>query len=477
MKLMAARCLWIRHIQYPVGQGGLHLCQLGLMPQTDVPLFSVVYDCGSTRGKRALKSNVANVVQRLPRGSQNNAKLDVLILSHLHLDHVNGFELLCCNHKVEVDRLIIPHFEYDDVLFLMAQCAAAGVRAADITKLHGVVSDPVRWFGDRGVRQVVAIRGAGPGDGVAPLPLPRDEPPPGYETVPPAAGTEETAERDLGLALFTRREPPAAAIGSRPESPTAANRLIRASNGTFLQLTSDRKKVGLDWVIAPFCEREIPGKLGHRKLKAFRSEVRKLRDQHRHNGNPTFDNHFVAALKSVWTDYVGSRHYTWNILSLACYLGRMQKIEENGLYIDSKNLEIWDNNIAKKLTSNRHISEAIRTSGWLMTGDMYLRKTNMVSFFSQFLAVQPVVQVPHHGAKRSFCYDLLCYRPHILFTTCAAKDDKHPSPELLRRLGDAGFILRRVTEETGTLLETFTIVPISPQLRGQAASLVSWRAR
>ena len=72
----------IQHIQYPVGQGGLHLGIIGD--------YAYIYDCGGYGDNVDWNGIFQHILEEL-RGCQ---KLDIFI-SHLHDDHCNQLKSLC----------------------------------------------------------------------------------------------------------------------------------------------------------------------------------------------------------------------------------------------------------------------------------------------------------------------------------------------------------------------------------------------
>lgn len=71
----------ILHIQYPVGQGGLHLGIIG-----DV---AYIYDCGSVKKSRLIKE-IKDIRTRL---KDTDISVIYVFISHLHSDHCNGIEI------------------------------------------------------------------------------------------------------------------------------------------------------------------------------------------------------------------------------------------------------------------------------------------------------------------------------------------------------------------------------------------------
>ncbi|MCR4812020.1 MAG: MBL fold metallo-hydrolase [Bacteroidales bacterium] len=86
---------------YPVGQG--LFCSEILKDSKGNILFCVVYDCGTNtkNHKQILGKQIAQLSQEL-----NGSPVDILFLSHMHNDHVNGFDLL--SSKVKIKRIVLP---------------------------------------------------------------------------------------------------------------------------------------------------------------------------------------------------------------------------------------------------------------------------------------------------------------------------------------------------------------------------------
>lgn len=83
----------VNNIQYPVGQGGLHLGEVFVNGQK---LYAYIYDCGAVKDKTILYKQIDNLVDELKYKKNNITVYDSklcelhIFLSHLHQDHVNG---------------------------------------------------------------------------------------------------------------------------------------------------------------------------------------------------------------------------------------------------------------------------------------------------------------------------------------------------------------------------------------------------
>ena len=92
----------------PFATGSLHVIALDVGQGQSVVLRSqgktALVDCGSTSGERSAGDVAADYLQ-----SAGTSRLDYLVLSHYHADHVNGVRTLLS--RVGVDTLVLPNVE------------------------------------------------------------------------------------------------------------------------------------------------------------------------------------------------------------------------------------------------------------------------------------------------------------------------------------------------------------------------------
>ncbi|NEU62694.1 MBL fold metallo-hydrolase [Paenibacillus sp. ALJ109b] len=127
----------------PIGQG--------LFYNGNINNSIIVYDCGSNNINK-LKEMISEFELRC-----NGNKIDVLMISHFHEDHINGIELLLS--KFEVDTVILPYISNVEKALLLAK-PNYGKSQYSLEMLI----DPVRFFlsEERRVQRVVLIA---PGSG------------------------------------------------------------------------------------------------------------------------------------------------------------------------------------------------------------------------------------------------------------------------------------------------------------------------
>jgi len=128
-----------------------HNAGQGLFYSGRISGFEFVYDCGSIR-----KQHLTDIVLDY-KHTLLNGKLNLLILSHLHEDHVSGlYTLFHRNPRTHVERVILPYLSPKERLIL-----AIGANRPDTGDwYYNFLSDPVQFFVDRGVRQVTYLGGS-----------------------------------------------------------------------------------------------------------------------------------------------------------------------------------------------------------------------------------------------------------------------------------------------------------------------------
>ncbi|MCA3362077.1 MAG: hypothetical protein INF74_09000 [Roseomonas sp.] len=473
--------------QFAVGQGGLHLTQLHLgdevlpLPYGSQP-FSLVYDCGGYGSRAALRRGVESVRQALPRNAPaGHQHLDVLVLSHLHADHINGFKRLVAGPPLTIGTLIIPHYDDDHQLILLAQVAASTGDMNAVQEVNDVVRDPGAWFGERGVVSVVAVR---PGN--------EDTPPfePGPDGLPTGfasmARPEPTAERGTpGLETVVRVRGPVEPVG----------RMTVVSPGTHLavQQAADRRTPVTDWAFVPYCQRWTSGSVRAKPHQAFVQAVRAcLAPYRQQNGSlligPADANSVRDCLTAAFLSYLGRKvaDATWNVLSVCLFGGPLRQRNWcnpllsplfHGLFLDARVgpggwYEIvrwldWPPHISLRSWSHRRGNWMAPQSpsaacGWMLTGDSDL--TGGAAAWSRFYrALLPLVgifQLPHHGSVHNSDDALPLGNTTLPFVTCRNGDTKHPAPDVKAFLAKKGLHLARVTTDSDSAVRSIALLKV-----------------
>jgi beta-lactamase superfamily II metal-dependent hydrolase len=82
----------MQRVFMPVGQGAFYIEKFS-------DDFTVVYDCGSYKNISIVEENIKNSIL--------DTKIDLLIISHYHEDHINGLEYIFKNFTVK--RMLMPY--------------------------------------------------------------------------------------------------------------------------------------------------------------------------------------------------------------------------------------------------------------------------------------------------------------------------------------------------------------------------------
>lgn len=100
---------------HPVGQGLFYTGQLNADPFSlcNNNTFRFIYDCGSESGKKVLHSAIDDCCGEW-RTDKDKPEIDLVVISHLHNDHVNGLGYLL--KKVNIGQIVLPYLP-DDAAF------------------------------------------------------------------------------------------------------------------------------------------------------------------------------------------------------------------------------------------------------------------------------------------------------------------------------------------------------------------------
>ena len=139
--------------QLPNAQFIFHNAGQGLFYSGKINGFEFVYDCGSIR-----KQHLTDIVLDY-KNALLNGKLNLLILSHLHEDHVSGLHALFNrNPKTSVERVILPYLSPIERLILAIRAPTLGTG----DWYYNFLSDPIQFFVERGVQRITYLGGSEP---------------------------------------------------------------------------------------------------------------------------------------------------------------------------------------------------------------------------------------------------------------------------------------------------------------------------
>ena len=394
--------MYVRRIQYPVGQGCFHAgcISLGNEIHKDTPKFRYIYDCGSDN-RKALDFAIDDF-----RLGVN--KVHALFVSHLDRDHVNGLDRLLS--LISVDTVFIPYLNDTVSVF---DLIGADLNNQISASLVEVSITPQSWFQKRGVSQVVRVREWKNDSRVEQ----QFDPPVKFEL------TERAYSRD---------------------------KLLELESGTYI---SFKNEIPLNnWVLVPHVHPVLLDQLDSFKSK-IKSEiggylsVRRILEALK-------DNEKRKRLRRSYEEIInrGASH-CHNRVSMSLY---------SGPTISSGNQSKQQKNLVKRFSysnAGRYSPfeyNHAKSVGWIGTGDATLKVKQVrqawESTYHPFYNQVSTLLLPHHGSKHNFHPDLL-KPPNLEYCIASASDGdryNHPANSVIDELDDQKIIFRHVSEQSNS---------------------------
>lgn len=459
--------------QMPVGQGGFHRASiitygaedLFRLPHwnhgSEINSFELVYDCGGTPGllRRWIQSTYGmNWRRRKPNA------IDVLVLSHLHADHINGFREFVATTNVPIKRLIIPHYDDEALLTLLARVASDTNSIEAVTDVAEVVESRGRWFMERGVEEVVFVR-PGDGDEILPpeVPLPIEGPSRWEVIHDDKFEGVRGADHEYSLRIY----------GTRRLETTAGGQKSIASGSIIQPTAHGAVNHLLPWYVIPYCRR--PRDEDVERRRAYVAAIDAILDRTTHKSKsiviaPSQADKVLKRLRQAFEEYVDGRQRSFNELSVSIYSGTLTRnlVEgrlNRGIFGDPVNFQSDPDHIAvdavggellKALHPYVHFARAASGYGWILTGDSDLRDPNdpWYRIFSPLSEVSTFFQLPHHGSRGNIRNLSAVSKAQYFFATADDDDPKHPHPDVVGMVQNSGKGVHIVGEEHHSLINS-----------------------
>jgi hypothetical protein len=425
-----------RH-QLPVGQGFFHA---GWIRFTEVedgnwiqalergPGFFYIYDCGAmSKYVSARDREIAKLVKRV--GKQ--VRLDLLVISHMHADHVNGVEKLVTDGELQVDTIMMPMVEMKERLLTYASVAHHDPISARSTFYRELVADPVSAVSRFNPRNILLVRR---GDGGSPGSGSRDDGP--LDGDPGILGEGRGYVWKLvgeGRAVTMPREAGTPRVVVIPDS--SATRVF--APGTWEEA----------WLLAPYVDQGIVA-----KTDLFLSTLAKERSMTVKDLEANLsDANFVLGLVTNHLDALitayKSCHGNLNLTSLCLFSGPAESVgSEHGCQVDHGP---WISTLRQDRIA------------WLSTGDARLSKATrcdaFLTHFKNHLKKVSTFTLPHHGSAHDFNEKLLSgVKPSFCSVAAdSVKNWQHPAASVTRAVASAGALLLVTNaDETTAVRET-----------------------
>ena len=368
----------IEMTQHPVGRGGLFsgcACTLHRGVRW-------VYDCGS---------NQTNELDREIMNVKSGGNIDVLFISHLDDDHVNGVDKLLnlynsCGRPIRT--VIMPYFDHNIGIGLMTESGAKKPLTTTFVQMN---EDITEWFVSRGVERIVYVDSnsdRGPIDLIA-------DPDDGEERQGP---TIRLGEQDI----------------SGPDPSGSIDKLRKAGGDVQVSISS-RDKLH-SFILVPYAHK--PDRF---RMTRLTSELIRFFG--------TSDASVVtSAAKSVIGRAILKSCYkkVWkghNYVSMSLYCGLISRI-------GSRNFALKKNGIPERVTR----------VGWILTGDSDLngkdRREKFIRYYNPYIHNVSLMMLPHHGSNGSFHPDLLSTfaNAQLFYATAEPGAAKFPHPNVRKHL-------------------------------------------
>jgi beta-lactamase superfamily II metal-dependent hydrolase len=419
--------------QLPVGQGGF---LLGHIRDEHSHVFTYAFDCGSIN-----REHFEQGLSFCPAG-----KIDILFVSHLDKDHINGIDALAAH--MQIDTVILPCL--DPLLVTMIACEEIGEFGLTMS-VQEFLADPISWFADRGVKRIYYVQRAD--DNTATLPFnPNSERSREDRIVPNEDGEHSDQNYTIRSEIVGT---PRAGRNGRGIAQTIGQHSSISSNSSFGSPS---------WLLVPYVH-PFPNE----KIDLFREAVGKFLPR-------TFKSRDIAP-----------RAFTKNLLEVlsvkedrrklkACY--RILSTDNNrpslslysgpgGYYSNittcsTDETMYWPSPCPHMRVQSSYGGYKNKGGAWLSTGDANLetRETRApwLERFEHLIDNVNVFILPHHGSNDSIHDEIVMRMKGSTMVVCAASGrTKHPHELLLGRLHTLDQSVWQVSEnaESGYTLNVY----------------------
>ncbi|HEM7890792.1 MULTISPECIES: ComEC/Rec2 family competence protein [Burkholderia] len=404
--------------QLPVGQGGMMISLVKNSVDASSAPFTFMFDCGSLN-----RLHLNTGFERL-----DEKRVDILFISHLDGDHVNGVDMLT-HHLESIDTVVLPCL---DSTTIAAYVLAEASKTEMTTEFCNLLSDPAKWFGERNVRRVIFLR------------RPTDD------EMQARPGTGRRASIRLSNPNF--RNGLAVTLQSRNLSTISAHaartaELIEADADTVIDIASSKDTSTALWTLIPY-NHPFDDKL----VNAFHAAAGTVIKGMRKPGAAADPSVAPAILRAI------ENKPERDVLK-ACY-----RILDNDGNVPSLSLYSGPPAVAPKLEV-RTPDFPTPQAGWLTTGDAklkaaWIRKPWMERYDAVFDKVGLFV-LPHHGSDYSIDQSVLTRLSHASMLACAdSKSTKHPHKKVVEKMKALKIAHHIVSEKPGSEYQTIVNVEI-----------------
>lgn len=366
---------------HPVGQGGFYTERFKEISSLKKKSYNVVYDCGSDTGKAG--NGISRYVQReIDSVFSKNEKIDIVFISHLDNDHINGVEYLMREHDVR--NICIPLLNSNEKLLALVKCAVEGLKETSF--VYKFILDPVE-----------SVRG-----------LPK---PPRIIFVSPLGENFENRERSI------------LSINQFSDNLKTGNQIV-LENSESIGIPGLHGKRGYFWIYLPVnldgaeLSKKLEGYLNEEKIPvpANSEEIKMLLKKR-------------SAFKKLKAFYQALPHGGINAHSMMVYSGPCE--EDSCRLADFRRLAYPD--WPSRLYAHFYYEKLYRYpkySGCMYTGDFAVDKikwSRVKTYCAPLIDHVGVLQIPHHGSRHN--YDPCMLKSNPVCFISAGRSNKYGHPD------------------------------------------------
>jgi hypothetical protein len=430
--------------QHAVGQGFFHSSHL--FEESELRL-RFVYDCGAM----AMYADARDArIDELLGVVGPGTRLDILFLSHVHADHINGVtRLLDPASGLRVDTIVLPLVNVADRLIAYARTMVEDPGAAADDFYRDFVANPAAALSRFEPRQILFIEG-GRGDGGG---APGSHGPGGDD---PERGRARWSEGPVDGKRWTlvgegQVRWPGPDVVPAPTLENAGAPMVCVVPHTMgLIIPYD----GGEWLLAPFVDPTV--ELQRRKflvrlakaLKMTRARLEVWLD------TPANLETLVKTGAGTLATTYGAVAKDLNVTSLCLYSGPVPRVandEQRGHRAKLGGFTYGNDGLGVPIA-------------WLGTGDAALAKKSrldaMLGHYGALLAQVGTLTIPHHGSDHNFNSALLT---GVAPTICVAAADRysnwrHPGSKVVQGVASQGLPLQVVTSSPLSEMEEWATI-------------------
>ena len=372
-----------------VGQG---LFSSGRIQMGDAPAFHWVYDCGTNSSPKLIQNAIQKYNQQ-----ENNADIDLLVLSHFDKDHISGVKELLKNRR-KIKRWVVPYYPLWQRLVI---ALLLDIQPDD--EEWAFYQNPIQYFKTDFAEELKETQF---------LLLPAKE-----------------NENEISISL----------------EPSNFDDVLSFETTKKLSDEFDNLEQNVHWLnpdkallfrkygeLFEFVLYNVPFHLLAKvpaSLTAFQKQVKQIIQSHHFNStDPT------PALKTLYTLTFGNGGKNKNIISQYLYIRNINP------------LSFWrmgNHHIFDVSTDNENeivvIPKNKTKNAILYTGDAFLNDLPLLTDLTQSLGVERMariycLQVPHHGSKHNWQQGLAnIFSPCLsVFSADGQRRNGHPHSEVLK---------------------------------------------